>query len=75
MPELTWVDVLAGNIAAAFWIVAVLSARRSWMEQKSFIHGATLVFWLGIGAGLVLYKMAFWAHELSSGAQLARALQ
>ncbi len=73
--ELTWIDILAGNIVAAFWIVGVLSARRSWMERKTFLNGAILVVLLGMGASLAVAKMTYWAAELSSEVQLSKALQ
>lgn len=73
--QLTWFDVLAGNIAAAFWIVGVLSARRSWLERKTFINGFILLILLGGGAALVVAKMSYWGAYLTSGAELARALQ
>lgn len=72
---LTWIDVLAANIAGALWIAAVLYCRRLWLEHKSFTTGALLVFWLGIGLGVLTWRMAYWANELSSAQALARALQ
>lgn len=71
----TWIDVLAGNIAGALWIAMVLYSRRLWLERQSFMTAALLVFWLGAGLAVLIWRMAYWAGELSSARALARALQ
>jgi hypothetical protein len=62
--ELTWLDVMAGNIAGALWVAAVLYARRTLLETRHWLAGAQLAFFLAFGFGILLWRMGVWAEVI-----------
>jgi hypothetical protein len=59
--QLTWLDVLAGNIGAALWLLAVLHWRRIWLAEKSAGAAFTLFSLCGLGALIFTYRAGCWA--------------
>lgn len=72
---LTWIDVMAGNIAGALWIVLVLYGRRMFLETPSVVTGAVFFVPLAFGFAILMWRLGYWAAEFSSARALARALQ
>jgi hypothetical protein len=62
--QLTWLDVMAGNIAGALWIVALLHARRTWLETRHWIPAALVSIFLFFGLGILLWRMGIWAEVI-----------
>lgn len=63
--QLTWLDLLAANIAAMLWLWAVMAARHYWQTEKSkLVPGFLLVVFVSFGLILAAYRAGFWYHQM-----------
>mgnify|MGYP000994348777 CR=1 FL=1 len=63
--QLTWLDLLAANIAGALWLWGVMAARQLWRtERKKTVPGFLLVVFVGFGLILSAYRAGFWYHQM-----------
>jgi hypothetical protein len=65
MQQITWLDLLAANMAGFLWIWAVSSALRWWKtEQSKFIPGFLLVAFVGFGLLIFTIRAQYWFDQI-----------
>lgn len=61
--ELDFLDVMAGNMLAALWIVWILHSRRTYLAEPRPLTGFLLFIPVAFGMLFVISRLAYWAHE------------
>lgn len=59
--QLTWLDLLAANIAAMLWLWGVMAARHWWQtERNKTVPTFILLSLVGVGLAIFVSRADFW---------------
>jgi hypothetical protein len=60
--QLTWLDVLAGNIGGALFVGLVIFLMKDWRMTKAWQAGFLAWLLIVAGGGLVAWRAGCWSH-------------
>ena len=65
--QLTWLDLLAANIAAMLWLWGVMAARHWWQTERSkAVPAFILLSMVGIGLLIFTARAGYWYDVMLS---------
>lgn len=62
--QITWLDILAGNIGGAAIVAVIIFAFKTWREERT--HGSAVIFavLLMMAAGLFTMRASYWFYSV-----------